>query len=74
MKDIDTLERIQRRATKMISEVRDLTHEKYCVLQGDPLNISTAVNNVDITHQGTASLQVPHVDLVVTTTSKQARP
>ena len=27
-KDIDTLERIQKRATKMISELRDLSYEK----------------------------------------------
>ena len=28
MKDINTLERIQRRATKMISELRDLSYEE----------------------------------------------
>ena len=28
MKDINTLERIQRRATKMIAEMRDLSYEE----------------------------------------------
>ena len=58
-KDIDTLERIQRRATKMIPELRDLSYEerlKECGLttletrrlRGDQIEVFKILNEIEI--------------------------